>query len=154
MQIVAGDDGWDPLAHSRANHRTMLAAIVTLVGAAYPLGLCAFRHGIKEIGFSKHESAWPYVISSAALAISALVFGSSVTTAMAGLVLSALSYRVQILGPRFTAASMEGKVCIVTGSSSGIGLEIAQYLIGLDAHVILGAPSRARAQRGGRSGAC
>ena len=42
---------------------------------------------------------------------------------------------------------LHGKVCIVTGASSGIGLETAKALYTMGAHVILACRSEDRATR-------
>lgn len=46
---------------------------------------------------------------------------------------------------------LHGKVCIVTGASSGIGLETAKALYAMGAHVILACRSEDRATRVSRS---
>lgn len=46
---------------------------------------------------------------------------------------------------------LHGRVCIVTGASSGIGLETAKALYAMGAHVILACRSEDRATRVSRS---
>lgn len=125
-----------------------VTAFLSVSFGLYPPLITLFRTQIKEIGFSRHESALPYLISSAALFGFYAWHGCSGPVALLTSVALALAtYKWQITGPSFKPVPMDGKVCIVTGSSSGIGLDTAKELYRMGAHVILGA--RRRGCRGG-----
>lgn len=59
----------------------------------------------------------------------------------------------KIMGAKLShpTVDLHGRVCIVTGASSGIGLETAKALYAMGAHVILACRSEDRATRVSRS---
>jgi hypothetical protein len=123
----------------------MLASLLTYASAAlaaYPVGICFFRYSINELGYSKHESFLPYIAVSNAVLSYLYFMGGNWLTLAASLAIATVTYFVQVIGPVPKDVDMAGKVCIVTGSSSGIGQSTAQALVRMGAHVILGACAR------------
>lgn len=119
-----------------------MSAILTyasLALSAYPLLICGFRYTINEVFYSKHESPVFYAAAANGLLSYVAFRGGSLVTLVLSLLLTILTYRLQVIGPVPRDVDMSGKVCIVTGSSSGIGQSVAQALVRMGAHVILGA---------------
>jgi NAD(P)-dependent dehydrogenase (short-subunit alcohol dehydrogenase family) len=114
----------------------------TVAFAGYPLFISGFRYTINEIGYSRHETqATLLVYLSASNALLSYVYcaGGNLISLLVAFVLAAVAYRLQVIGPAPVDVDMSGKVCIITGSSSGIGLSTAAALVRMGAHVILGA---------------
>jgi len=87
----------------------------------------------------------PHFIASAALLWYLAQYGSSLVFCAVASMVCVLSWRFQVVGPYPERADMQGKVCIVTGSSSGIGLATAEELLRMGAHVILACRSEKKA---------
>ena len=47
------------------------------------------------------------------------------------------NYWVQVVGPNFKVTDLEGKVYIVTGANTGIGLQTAKHLLSMGATVVI-----------------
>lgn len=121
--------------------------------SAYPLLICAFRYSINEMCYSKHESPLLYVATANGVLSYVTFQGGTLVTLAIALVLTLASYRFAVIGPVPKDVDMKGRVCIVTGSSSGIGQATAQALVRMGAHVILGArPARSRGAAGSGRG--
>jgi len=65
---------------------------------------------------------------------------------MMGLTLACATYANLLRGPRFEWVDMKGKVVIVTGSNTGLGLETARIIAEMGANVILACRTPAKAK--------
>ena len=72
--------------------------------------------------------------------------GLQVLGLVAALAASARTFHRHVRGPRFHPVDMGGKLCLVTGANTGIGLETTRELVRMGATVVLGCRSASRAQ--------
>lgn len=56
------------------------------------------------------------------------------------------TFRRHVRGPRFHSVNMDGKLCLVTGANTGIGLETTRELVRMGATVVMGCRSASKAK--------
>ena len=127
------------------------------VGLLYLPAVAGWRLSTSEVRLPAHLGCdW---VLAAALAAAALAIPAAqrpaprpLQAALQALVVAAVAaaclrtFSRHVRGPRFRDVNMGGKVCIVTGANTGIGLETARELARMGATVVLACRSQARAE--------
>jgi hypothetical protein len=129
------------------------------VPLCYPVAVLAWRLSTREVtlgsvGCDTLLLCLITLSAAGAAATAANSFDSSAGTAVAlqllGLVSTlaacARTFHRHIRGPRFHPVDMGGKLCVVTGANTGIGLETTRELVRMGATVVMGCRSASRAK--------
>eukprot|EP01043_Picozoa_sp_COSAG02_P056894 COSAG02_NODE_6818_length_3344_cov_12.386133_6_plen_338_part_00 len=125
----------------------------------YPVAVLAWRLSTREVtlgGVGCDTLLLCLLVLSAvgAAVTAANEFGSIAGGALKLQVLSLVSafaacartFQRHIRGPRFRPVDMGGKLCVVTGANTGIGLETTRELVRMGATVVMGCRSASRAK--------
>mmetsp|Transcript_29172 Transcript_29172/g.29524 ORF Transcript_29172/g.29524 Transcript_29172/m.29524 type:complete len:382 (+) Transcript_29172:56-1201(+) len=128
-------------------HITLAA---TSLNAAYSGLLSFFRH-VNFEGRGAVDTFGELVLNSAGVVVVLAVNRESlplcISLGVASVLLAIRSYRKYVRGKTFHKMDLSGKVFIVTGSNTGIGLETANELVSLGGTVILACRSVSKANK-------
>lgn len=139
LKLIAMVAEWAPILH------------------CYPVAVLAWRMSTREVTIGSIGCDIPLLVLlvlSAVATAAANNLGSSaggagplkVVSLVAALAACARAFHRHIRGPRFQPVNMDGKLCVVTGANTGIGLETTRELARMGATVVMGCRSASKAK--------